>query len=484
MTGPALLKNLSIQHRIFLLFTAMAAIIVTTAGLMLRHEVQQSLEAELGRKLQAVAQAAAVHFSEEERGIIASQPGPRLSARVSRDLTKLQQSTGVKRIYWFSSEHRALADTDSLTPFGSPYFHLQFHASALALLAQKKSSASRLFQGIDGNPTMTGFAPLTAHGRYLGGVAVDGSVPFLSSMQALERRLLALGMAALLLAMFMAWWLARTLSRPISALCKQAKSIGQGHLDRPIPSYGSGELALLSTAMEEMRCDLADREKTMKAMLAGVAHEIRNPLSGMGLFAGLLGDTLTEESTAMAHLNRIQGEIHQIQRIVNHFLDFARPHPPQAESILLRPLITEAVELTGPESASRIHIQADAHIQAHCDPGHLRQILINLIDNALQAGPQRDPVTLSVKTGHDHGIAIRICDTGPGMSREVAAQIFTPFFTTRAQGTGLGLAIARNLAQQNHGSLRMLRTGNAGTIFEITLPSPNTEERIHAHTDH
>jgi len=464
-------SNPSIQQRIFLLFTATAFVIVAAAGVMLRYEVRQSLEAELGHKLEAVAHAAAVQFSAAELEIITAMPGPRTAATVTEALQTLKAATGVQRIYWFATDGRALADTDSSVAPGDLYFHLQFHPGERAAVQQGRSAHSMLFDGVDGRPTMTGFAPLISKGRLFGGVAVDGNASFLGSMRSLERKLLGLAAASLFLTLFLAGILARTLSRPISALSKSAKAIGRGELDTPVPAHGSGELADLSAAMEEMRTDLADRERTLKTMVAGVAHEIRNPVGGMQLFAGLLEDEIADRPAARAHLDRITREMAQIKRIVDHFLDFARPRRPLAEPVALAQLVAEAVELAAPPITDRLTVHIDAAHTAFADPGQLRQVLINLIDNANQATHGSGEIAIETESASPECILIRVKDSGPGIAPELVDKLFDPFFTTRAQGTGLGLSIAGNLMRRNSGRLILKSTGASGTVFEISLPS-------------
>ena len=468
----------SIQHRIILFFVLLILLIMTVSGWLLHWMVRQSLEAELGHKLMAVANAASVQFDAQEIGFLMQGVGRRSQTRMRQRLLDLMRATRVKRIYLFDRDGKSLLDTDEQFTPGTTYFNLRFFQRETERVASGESAYTILFEGIDGQPTMTGYAPLTTSDGPVGGIGVDGSVPFLGAVNNLRTRLYTIGIVCMMAAVVIGILLARTITRPIEKLVRVSHKIGRGDYSEPVPQQDRGEIGLLTQTMEEMRKGIVDRERELKAMLAGVAHEIRNPLGGIELFTGLLADDVPQDSDARKHVQRISKEIVHLKDIVESFLTYARPQEPHREVCDLEALVAEAAQLVKDQTHSRnitVSLGGDAEkTRILADPGHLKRIFLNLIYNAVQAQPGGGRIDISWK---EAGGAVFVCvkDGGEGIPREIQDNVFDPFFTTREKGTGLGLSIVKGLIEVNGGSIRLARSDTNGTEFEIRLPEPPNE---------
>lgn len=465
-----------IQYRLIFIFVSLVIAIFLISGWMLHWMIRQSLETELGRKLMAVATASSVMFGEEEIGFISQGSGPRTENYLRDKLERMREATGVKRIYFFDSSGKSLLDTEDDIARGSAYFGLRFYRREIEEVQAGQSTYSVLFEGIDGLPTMTGYAPLYQGDIILGGVGVDGSATFLDSVNTMRRRLYLLGILGSCAAIGLGIFMAGSITRPIEKLVRASKRIGEGNYDGSIPFLGKGEIGLLAETMEEMRRGVVEREHELKAMLAGVAHEIRNPLGGIELFAGLLSDEVSEESEASSHVDRIVKEVGHLKKIVDHFLFYARPHDPNKEGCSLDDTVEETSHLVE-NQISQLGIVLSVKsekpsIIVWADPDHLKRILLNLLQNAIQAMPNGGEIRIRWCLA-DGQVSIFVQDDGDGMSREVQEKIFTPFFTTRDQGTGLGLSIVKGLVEVNGGSIRLVRSDENGSEFEVKLQQYN-----------
>ncbi|MGZ3459661.1 MAG: ATP-binding protein, partial [Archangium sp.] len=251
-----------------------------------------------------------------------------------------------------------------------------------------------------------------------------------------------------------------------------ALRIGRGDLTTPVPPEPTREIGVLARELEVMRGALESRDRQLQLMLAGVAHEVRNPLGGISLFAGLLAEDLKAGAHAEAagHVARIQHEVDYLQRIVEDFLAFAREQPLSREPVAAPELLQEASGLLTAEAAARevtVEVEAEPAV-LEADGSLLTAALVNLVKNAVLASPPggRGRVT---GRGEGPGYAIRVQDSGPGVPESERERIFEPFFTTREKGTGLGLPLSLKIARAHGGDLRLLATPGA-TTFELTLP--------------
>jgi signal transduction histidine kinase len=302
-------------------------------------------------------------------------------------------------------------------------------------------------------------------------IGVEGSAESLKAVAETRRVLWTIGILGLLVAAVTGILFARQITRPLERLRQAAAAIGAGQTPDLLTIAGSDEVAFLARTMEEMRQAIARREQNLRMMLAGVAHEIRNPLGGIELFAGLLEKDAPD--ALRPQVKKILHEIRQINFIVQDFLEYAKPAESQRQRIELAPLITEVREALGESTQNiiwKVQIPAVGAIEA--DYSQTRRILLNLLRNAVEAMNGQGEIRIAAEE-QNQNVAISIYDTGPGVPKEVAGKIFEPFFTTKAQGSGLGLALVQRLAEQNGGAVE-LAPSEKGAHFRLILPVAQT----------
>lgn len=208
---------------------------------------------------------------------------------------------------------------------------------------------------------------------------------------------------------------------------------------------------------------------TVESIIAGFAHEVRNPM------AAILSLTEVAMSADPAHdsvLVRIPGLVARVESLIKQALAYSRPKPPKRSLHQVDFVIERATSLLRPRDTSVMldfDVPDDEQPPVLVDLLQAEQVLVNLLENALDAAKTR--VQVSVRDGRTPAASVCICvrDDGAGVAPEVAPRIFDPFFTTKAHGTGLGLAIARDLARLNGGDLRL--GSGSETTFELFLPS-------------
>lgn len=480
-------SRLGLRTGLVIAFLVPALVIWTLASWATREQTRALLDAQVGDGLVAVAATAASQISAER--VLAIQPGDDVAGlrswtHLSQQLETLRAQAGLRRALVVDLQGRVLVDTGSIEadhpsvpplPVGVRVAELSQDLAELAQVRDGTPTASLVtFRGLDGSDYRRGYAPLLGlEDTVVGVVAVEGSARTFSALRrhALEATLwgllvaLTLGIAALLVAAGM--------GRPFRRLRDAARRIGGGDLSTPVtPERRLSELAEVSLAMESMRRELEARDRQLKMMLAGVAHEVRNPLGGMELFGGLLAEELEQQGSdeARAHLARIRKEIGYLSRIVSDFLSFARErtiHPVEVEATEwlehARSLLAATAEARGVAIALEV---AEGTLEA--DRELLTAAMVNLLQNALQASEAEH--TVHVVGAHEGTqYVVRVRDAGPGIPAEVQAQIFEPFFTTREQGTGLGLPLTRKIVEAHGGTLTVTSVPG-DTCFTLRLP--------------
>jgi two-component system, NtrC family, sensor histidine kinase HydH len=210
-------------------------------------------------------------------------------------------------------------------------------------------------------------------------------------------------------------------------------------------------------------------------LAAGVAHEIRNPLSSIKGFATYFQERYREN----AHDGQVAAimiqEVDRLNRVVSQLLEFSRPVGLLPRPVRLGQLIADSLKLIGGQAqAGGIAIQFEdctGEQAFRLDPDRLSQILLNVFLNALEAMPAGGNLTVTANQSTDgHKLEISVADTGSGIAPEDLNKVFEPYFTTKPSGTGLGLAIARNIVEAMEGEIRVTSHRGAGTTFTLRLP--------------
>jgi PAS domain S-box-containing protein len=250
------------------------------------------------------------------------------------------------------------------------------------------------------------------------------------------------------------------------------------------------------TKVEQMeeRERLRDRLVALGEMAAAIAHEVKNPLAGIEVMAGLLKRQVGHSPDAQSILNDIINEAKMANRIVHEALEFVRPIRLQVEHTSIAAVIGDSVSLAESKVPRRnidLRLQIDEGLPPiQGDHNQLCQLFTNLLINAFEALEGTGTVELSAREGpveeESHGMAgeshpstrtvvVDIVDDGPGVPPELTDRIFNAFFTTKPQGSGLGLAIVRKVVDAHYGKIDILG-GGRGTHFQITLPVSGADD--------
>jgi two-component system NtrC family sensor kinase len=298
--------------------------------------------------------------------------------------------------------------------------------------------------------------------------------------------LISLGLLTLAVGAFTSLYARRVLA-PLTVVTERANAVARGDLTPRKVVATSDEIGELAARFEDMvaaiqraRSELvqAERLATIGKMAAHITHEIRNPLSSIGLNIELLEEEIalaSGDKEATQLVQAIKAEVERLSRIAEQYLSVARRPRPRLERERVDDLVRELFAFVRPElsrAGVESRIEADPDLpEVDLDESQLRQALINLIRNAREAMPRGGELTITLRTlPEPEGVEICIDDTGSGVPEEARSSIFDPFFTTKERGTGLGLAVTREIIETHGGSITCEAREEKGTRFRIVLP--------------
>ena len=282
--------------------------------------------------------------------------------------------------------------------------------------------------------------------------------------------------------------LARSLSRPLADLAKEAGKVAAGEA-HPLRVRGSGEVAELVGAFDKMIQDLAVTRRRLAAasrvaawreVARRVAHEVKNPLAPIRAAVETLRRLRAREDPRFDEYfdeatRTVLDEVHRISNIVTEFTRFARLPEPRPTDIDVEDLVNHVLQVHK-AAAGDVRL---SHIGEHrapvlrADRDQIIQVLTNLVQNALDAVKEQPSGAVTLTTDNDgHYVSFSVADNGKGIAAEIAMRLFEPYATTKASGTGLGLAIAQRIAIEHNGELSYVgpSANGRGAVFRLLLP--------------
>jgi two-component system NtrC family sensor kinase len=334
---------------------------------------------------------------------------------------------------------------------------------------------------------ITRYAPLRDHrGEVVGSLYVGArEANFQALVRAFNGQVVFVALVCILLAGVVAVPIARVITRPIAMLVEANRRLAQGDMTVRVQARGGGELAALKQSFNTMietlhrtQQELLHKERlaSVGQLAAGVAHEINNPLGTILLLADVMRKEARADNPWRDDLSMIINETTRCKTIVAALLNFARQQEVLAQDVDLHTLLDQAIEAVSHQpSFERIEVVRQfyaAPLTLQGDPNQLKQVFVNLLNNAADAIENGGTITLACRPVDDQWVEVCVSDTGCGIPEEHLPRLFTPFFTTKApgRGTGLGLSIIYGIIKMHRGQISVRSQVGQGTTFTVTLP--------------
>jgi len=275
--------------------------------------------------------------------------------------------------------------------------------------------------------------------------------------------------------------LRRAVLRPLHVLSAAADRLGAGDFRSRVGPVGEGEMGQVAEAFDRMADEVEEREKRLiesermaaiGQLAAGVAHEINNPIHVIRGYLKTMGAETTPEEL-VAELAILDEEAAACQRIAEDLVAYSRIPEIDLSPVELDQLVADTVArfLETPEGSGREVTVDVSPGTLHADTGRLRQVLLNLLNNAAQAAPAEEPIHVEGTVAPDGATEIRVLDRGKGVALEDQPRVFEPFFTKRSGGSGLGLAVCQGIIRAHGGNIRVEDRPGGGAAFRVVLPT-------------
>lgn len=440
-------KNNSFLHKkqinLVIFFIILLLIIFNTGSWFLYSKVKKQQDIELGKRLEFIATSIASKI--ENDSLNDSLEDIFTFPELSNFLIEIRNNYNLDEIFIFDEEKYVLIDKD-VTIIDKPYPYLLWHFDFIKNAWEGKSSFSNLSE-FKNEFFKNAFAPIkNKQGKVEKIVCVEASSNFLRVLNILKKGLISVIIWSILIIIC----LGILLNRLFSSMIKTQKLI-----------------------------EKAERIFNLATLSAMVAHEIRNPLSIIEVTGDLIKRKYGTEKDEL--FDYIPEEVTRLNKIINDFLDFSRETPLKKRKISLNKILDEIIKKRK-EKIQEIEINfcPDLRIkECFFDPDKIKQVFINLLQNAIQSVSTTNEKKIEIKTelisqkkkiNSNSYLKIEIKDTGIGIIKKDQKNLFEPFFTTKTKGTGLGLYIAQKIIKQHHGEIKIDSMETQGTIIQILIP--------------
>ncbi len=326
---------------------------------------------------------------------------------------------------------------------------------------------------------------------------ISVSAAYLTARQLLSD-LIIVGLIIVFIAAISAVVVSRKFTAPLESLSAGVRKIAKGDFDVKVDISSRDEIGQLADSFNDMASELLERERSLKSaqlalvqsekmaavgtLSAGLAHEVKNPLSAVLGYAQLAKRKLSQPDVIKKHLDIIENETRRCNEIIGNLMQFSRQEKGEFTDVAINEVVEKSVGIVDHQlGLKNVHVNmklAPDIPEIIGNSNQLQQVLMNLAINAQQA-MEPDGGTVDIATYFDNdNVYISVSDTGPGISEEVVEKIFEPFFTTKAagEGTGLGLSVTYGIIRDHKGDIRVEKADSGGARFVIALPLHITRE--------
>jgi len=290
-------------------------------------------------------------------------------------------------------------------------------------------------------------------------------------------------LAALLASLVFTQFMAHGMTSPLRQMTAAARAMARGDYSRRVRATSRDEIGQLATAFNQMAIDLGAADEYRRGLIANVSHELRTPIAALQAVLENVVDGVDEPDPATMRLALSQTE--RLGELVTNLLDLSRLEggvaPLQISEFRVDEFLRNAVEhvALSPDDVAVAVTVSPPELIATADPARLRQVVVNLVDNAIRHSPSGSGVSVFAHAAEPSGLRLEVCDEGPGIPADERERVFQRFTrgAMSAGGTGLGLAIARWVVELHGGTIEVMEA-RSGCRIGVTIPHPPTTEEF------
>jgi signal transduction histidine kinase len=459
------LKNKYYKIRIIFTFALITILLVLTMSRISYYFVKDLYLQQLDDQLTLVSGFISEDLNNDFISLLeVGQPTPTLIKYLNKQVSKKSINDLQSEIFIFNSDMNLLYVAGEKSSEGKQYPELIFYEEDLKLLSVNENFTTIPFEGIDNNWYLYSFKKIGPD-SFLG---IKAPAVKFARIEEFDNIFWLLGIGGIVFIVFISWFLANSITRPVNELVKFSRQIGDNKLDTLAPEGMKGELAILSKSMDTMRKNILRNQKERENMLAQIAHEIRNPLGGIELLAGLTKEDLQRENLSDEYPTKILSEVTGLKKLITSYLSYSKPAPANPEDVEINELVDNIENVFKIILEDKnITLQKNITLSKYrFDRDQLKHVLMNLVANSIDSTDSQGTIEIKSYSVNGHHI-ISVSDDGPGINKDNMDKLFEPFFTTKKDGIGLGLAITRKYCEENNAEIKIDPAKGKGVTFKI-----------------
>lgn len=477
----------SLFGRLFVTMLGLALALLAVAAVLWHRQAFALLDREAELHLESTAR----QLMTEWRSLRSSGALPDREAALDRLLASGGDAGWINNVYWVEFRHHAphfvasysagtRGETDLLPPSIEDVDDL-IDDGMLALEEGRAFFPDPMALNVERRCKIVLVPLLDRDGLVSGVVGVEADLQYMELFALMGRAAVYAFLWAVPLCVIAAMILARSVSRRVGMLVTSLEKIGRNELP-DTDQLGITELDRLRDGLRLLSDRLAERETRLRGIHeekirelaftgSAIAHEVRNPLSAIGMHLGLLKRRYAPEGADIEAFEEIQGQLEQLKLLAERFLGYSREVKPVWERFRPSDLIREAIAAKlplGRENA--ISSSVPPELEMSGDIMMWRQIIDNLLDNAICAG-RPEHIAMNIDSKRDgENVVFRFADNGPGVPPDLVPRLFTPFSTGKPDGHGIGLALVRKFVEAHNGRVRYEPSPSGGAVFIVEVP--------------
>ncbi len=462
----------SVRFRILIATLVPVIFVFVTITTVLYYYLGVGFDKELEQRLISVASLITTTPNiEYAADLKEGDEGLRVYDYLTQRLKYVKDIASLNSVFIFNREGRLLVSSAN-EKIGKRIIRLEIDRNEIEKTFNNKKTSSILFRGDDGNYYKSAYVPVIYEdGKVIAALGVSASATYFETLKNIRNGIILVVFLSLLLIIIIITVVSKSISKPVSDLIKQAKSLARGDFEQRLDTKTYGELAILVETFEQMRERIMNRDSEMKMMLSGIAHEIRNPLGGMQIMIDLVSERFTDDKETQKLIVQMNNELKYLNNVVTSFLRYSKNINVAKSKVNLVSLIDEVTDIIGREiDEKEIVLKKELiDVEVLSDYDILKQVFINILLNSIQAVERQGMIEIR-DYRDENRIVVIIKDNGMGIKSEDMKMIFRPFFTTKEKGSGLGLPLVRKYLLELGGDIEIKSEYKNGCEVRIYLP--------------
>ena len=435
--------------------------------------IKDTLEKQLIKFITHVGESAIRDISPGEMQVFPNYPETETYKNLRESLSGYRDNFAIDNILLLNSDKRVILDLSDMFRNGEEFLMMDINDKQFLALKNGQIKKSSLYKNMQNIYSENVYIPIIGkNGDFRGVLVLYASVKYFTSIMNFQRKLISFFLAMIIILIFVVYWLASTISNPVIRLSKVVDRIGMGEMDIHVPyKTRADEVGHLAENIQSMMTKIENRDMYMRQMSAGIAHEIRNPLTSIKGNLMLIKRRVDNDDDTMEMLEDNLREVNALENLVNDFMNYAKSIKIELKTGELSDIISRAVGETMPfmQQKEIVLSQDISTCVLAADQDHLKRAFVNIIKNSIDAVPIGGEIRIS-STLKDGLVRVSFKDSGEGIPKDDLMQIFEPFVTSRSTGTGLGLTIVKEIIEKHKGNIKIASAEGKGTEVTVSLP--------------